>query len=163
MHSHFALNILLTDPTLPAINYTALDRCLLLKPNKQCNWLSKIFNAGNYTSSSGGETKWILVVFRDGGRKGGCFYGLLFWMNNVFFFKLQTMFGAGLEEFKQAGLLCLSSDSLLVFVMLQGWFIQKWKFTRVIPNPYDCLPFLQHKMSCCVQSVLFHQIKTYSD
>lgn len=78
---HFAL----TDPTLPAINYTVLDRCLLLKANKQCNWLSKIFNAGHYTSCSGGETTWILV---GGGWKCGCLHGLLFWMNTIFFFKL---------------------------------------------------------------------------
>lgn len=92
MHFHFALDILLTGPSLPAINYTVLDCCLLLKANKQCNWLSKILNAGNYTSCSRSETKivgWILVGFF--GTRTTCFQGLLFWMNNDFSFKLQIV------------------------------------------------------------------------
>ncbi len=100
----FAIHKLLTDPSLLTINYTVLDGCLLLKANKQWNWLSKILGAGNYTGWSGCETKMCdcsSVVYGVLGMEDRKAAGSLFWMNNVFFLKLQTMCGAGLNEFKQ--------------------------------------------------------------
>lgn len=75
----FAIHKLLTDPSLLTINYTVLDGCLLLKANKQCNWLSKILGSGNYTGWSGCEIKMcdyssvVFGVFRDGGQESSRF------------------------------------------------------------------------------------------
>lgn len=119
MHFHFALDILLTDPSLPAINYTVLDRCLLLKANKQCNWISKILNAGNYTSCSRSETKivgWILVFFLGQGRlafKVCCFGWIMFYLLNYRLCVKQVWMNSNRVDYSVSH---LTVSEMLVFV-----------------------------------------------
>lgn len=82
--------------------------------------------------------------------------GSLFWMNNVFFLKLQTMCGAGLNEFK----LCLR-DACICDIIGAVHLKMKVLSSFTHPSLQTCMIFF-HLCNTkganlhSVQSVLFH-------
>lgn len=86
-------------------------------------------------------------------------------MNNVLSFKLQTMCEAGLDEFKQGGLLCQSSDSLRDACICKGQFTQNESLLVSFQTYTFFFLFCNTNRAIfhSVQSVLFHAVKAHSD